>query len=134
MRVLATKSLAVLAVLSLWIGAYRFLIRPGQLRWGATPAELARPLPGDDLVADPSMWATRAITIAGRPEEIWPWIVQIGYDRAGFYGYDLIENIGSKRGMRSAAAIVPELQRLAVGDRVYMSRIAYLQIGVLEPG
>ena len=128
LRVAATKSLAVLALLALLIGVYYFAIRPGQLRWGATPEELAQPLPGDDLVAAPSLRATRAVTIAGRPEDIWPWIVQIGYDRAGFYGYDLIENLGSKRGIRSAAKIVPELRRLSVGDKVYMSRIAYLVI------
>jgi hypothetical protein len=87
---------------------------------------------GDDLVPEPAMLATRAITIAGRPEDIWPWIVQIGYDRAGFYGYDLIENIGSKSGMRSADTIVPDFQRLTIGDRVYMSRIAYLRIGELD--
>jgi hypothetical protein len=129
----ATKSLAVLALLALIIGSYYFAIRPDQLRWGATPEELARPLPGDHLVAPTSLCATRAVTIAGRPEDIWPWILQIGYDRAGFYGYDLIENLGSKRGIRSAANIVPDLQRLSVGDRVYMSRIAYLVIYSMTP-
>ena len=133
LRVVATKSLAVLALLALLIGVYYFAIRPGQLHWGATPEELAQPLPGDDLVAAPALRATRAVTIAGRPEDIWPWIIQIGYDRAGFYGYDLIENLGSKRGIRSAAKIVPELRRLSVGDKVYMSRIAYLVIHSMTP-
>ena len=132
-RAVATKSLAVLALPGLLLGVYCFAIRPGQLRWGATPEELARPLPSDHLVAAPSLCATRAVTIAGRPEDIWPWIVQIGYDRAGFYGYDLIENLGSKTGIRSAGRIVPDLQRLAVGDRVYMSRIAYLVIHSMTP-
>jgi len=45
-----------------------------------------------------------------RPEDIWPWLVQIGYGRAGFYGYDLIENLGSSTGVRSAGSILPELQ------------------------
>jgi hypothetical protein len=132
-RAVATKPLAVLALLIVSIGFYYFAIRPGLLRWGATPEELVRPLPGDDIVASPSLCATRAVTIAGRPEDIWPWIVQIGYDRAGFYGYDLIENLGSKRGIRSASTVVPELQRLSVGDKVYMSRIAYLVIQSMTP-
>jgi hypothetical protein len=132
-RAVAAKCLAVLALFALSIGFYFFAIRPSQLRWGATPEEVARPLPGDDLVAAPSLRATRAVTIAGRPEDIWPWIVQIGYDRAGFYGYNLIENLGSKRGIRSAAKIVPDLQRIGVGDRVYMSRIAYLVIHAVTP-
>jgi len=127
------KSLAVVTLLGMLIGLYRFAIRPGQLHWGATPEELARPLPGDHLVAAPSLRATRAVTIAGRPQDIWPWIVQIGYDRAGFYGYDLIENLGSTRGIRSAGKLVPELQCLSIGDRVYMSRIAYLVIQSMTP-
>ncbi len=127
-RSVAVKFLAVLALFVLLTGVYYFTIRPGQLRWGATPEELAQPLPGDDLVRAPTFWATRAVTITERPEDIWPWIVQIGYERAGFYGYDLIENLGSKQGIRSATQIIPELQRLAVGDRVYMSRVAYLVI------
>jgi len=122
------KSLAFVGLFGLLIGVYWFAIRPGQLRWGATPQELVRWLPGDNLVRDPTFYATRAVTIAGRPEDIWPWIVQIGYGRAGFYGCDLIENLGSPRGIRSARRIVPELQRLAAGDRVYMSAIAYLVV------
>ncbi|MGC9971537.1 MAG: hypothetical protein ABSE56_13215 [Bryobacteraceae bacterium] len=90
-------------------------------------------MPGDNLVSAPTFYATRAVTITGRPEDIWPWIVQIGYERAGFYGYDLIENLGSKRGIPSARRIIPELQHLAVGDRVYMSLIAYLVIHSMAP-
>jgi len=116
-----------------WAGAYYVLIRPSQLRWGATPDEVTRPLPGDDLVARPSLHATRAITIAAPPEKIWPWIVQIGYHRAGFYGYDLIENLGSKSGIRSAVNIIPKFQHLSVGDKVYMSRIAWFKICDLRP-
>jgi len=127
------KSIAVLALLGIWIGVYCLAIRPQQLGWGATPEELARPLPGDNLVIAPILTATRAVTIVGRPQNIWPWILQIGYGRAGFYGYDLIENLGSPRGIRSAGKIVPDLQRLAVGDRVYMSRIAYLVIHSMTP-
>jgi len=127
------KSLAIVVLLGVLAGVYCFAIRPEKLRWGATPEELARPLPGDDLVLAPSFYATRAVIIAGRPQDIWPWIVQIGYNRAGFYGYDLIENVGSHRGIRSAWRIVPELQRLAVGDQVYMSAIAYLVVHALVP-
>ena len=72
------------------------------------------------------------MTIEGTPEEIWPWLVQIGHGRAGFYGYDLIENIGRPRGLRSAERIIPELQGLAVGDRVYMSSYFYLVVPDME--
>jgi hypothetical protein len=118
-------------LIALVLGLYAFAVRPAQLRWGSTPRELVLPLPGDELVTDPNLWATRALTIAARPGDIWPWIVQIGYNRAGFYGYDLIENLGSSTGIHSAAALVPELQRLAPGDRVYMSKLAYLVIAAM---
>ena len=84
---------------------------------GATDAEVASALPGDDIVPEPSFNATRAITIAAPPEQVWPWIVQLGTGRAGFYAYDLFDN-----GARSSAnRILPELQDTRVGDWVPMS-------------
>jgi hypothetical protein len=124
------------SIAGLFVGVligYIFGLRPLLLRWGATPEEMARAMPGDSLVANPTFCATRAVTIRGRPEDIWPWIAQMGYGRAGFYGYDLIENLGSERGIRSAQQILPELQHPAVGDRVYMSRIAYLSFDAVAP-
>jgi len=132
-RRIAAKLVAILGTVSLTIGCYLLAIRPAQLRWGASAEEIARPLPGDSLVKPASLLATRATTIAARPDEIWPWIVQIGYGRGGFYGYDLIENLGSPRGIRSAGHLVPEFQHPWIGDRIYMSRLAYLKIHALEP-
>jgi len=91
--------------------------RPWQLTWGAVPDEVSRPLPGDDLVPRPTFNATRAITIAAPPEEVWPWLVQVGLTRAGWYSYDILDNLGRP----SARHIVPELQNLAVGDVIPMS-------------
>lgn len=96
---------------------YARCFRPWQLSWGATPEELSRHLPADELVTRPTFDATRAITIAARPEEIWPWLVQVGLTRAGWYSYDLLDNLGR----HSADHIVPELQDLAVGDIIPMS-------------
>src|SRR5215472_5759261 len=101
---------AELLLFALLGSSYVFLIRPAQLHWGATPEEIARSMPDDNLVAHPVFDATRAITIRGTPEQIWPWIVQIGFRRAGFYGYDLIENAGSGTGIRSATAILHQFQ------------------------
>jgi hypothetical protein len=64
------------------------------LRWGATDAEVAAPMPGDELVPRSSFTATRAITIDAPPEAVWPWLVQLGYRRAGWYTYDLFDNAG----------------------------------------
>ena len=66
------------------VAVYARYVRPWQLAWGATPSEVARPLPGDELVARPTFNATRAITIAARPAEIWPWLVHVGLTRAGW--------------------------------------------------
>ncbi len=101
-RTAATRLFGALATLIGWVGAYQFVIRPS-LRSRATPEEIARPLPGNDLVPDAEMTATRSVTVAGSPGEIWPWIVQVEYDRAGFYRYDLIEN--------AAAAVEPIAQQ-----------------------
>ena len=77
----------------------------------------ARPaLPGDEMVRSPHFNFTRAITIHARPEEIWPWLVQLGYGRAGWYSYDLLDNLGRP----SAERIIPELQQLRVRDWISM--------------
>jgi hypothetical protein len=94
---------------------YRLLIQPWQHRWGATDEEVRRPMPGDDLIPDAS-GTTRAITVAAPPEQVWPWLVQIGYGRGGWYSYDWIDNDGRP----SADRILPELQQLKVGDQILM--------------
>jgi len=91
--------------------------RPWQQRWGATDAEVAATLPGDELLHRPEFHPTRAISIAAPPEDVWPWIVQIGYGRAGFYAYDLLDNLGKP----SADRVIPELQDLKIGDWIPMS-------------
>jgi hypothetical protein len=98
-------------------GVYLRFIRPWQLRWGATDDEVGRAMPGDEVVKQPTFNATRAVTIQARPEEIWPWLVQIGTKRAGWYSYDWLDNPGH----HSAERIIPELQHLAVGDFIPIS-------------
>jgi hypothetical protein len=82
---------------------------------------------------DPKFLATRAITIDGTPEEIWPWLLQMGYGRAGFYGYDILENIGSPLGIRSVDHILPEFQHFTVGDEVPLSAAGGLTFYAIEP-
>jgi hypothetical protein len=132
-RSVAIRLLTVMALPGLLYAIYLLAIRPAALRWGATAEEVARSIPGDDLVPSPSFCATRAITIHGRPEDIWPWLVQIGYGRAGFYGYDLIENLGSSTGVRSAGSILPELQHPKTGDVLPISAVASLVFGSIQP-
>ena len=95
----------------------RMLLRPWHMRWGATDEEVQTHLPGDELVVPPADQTTRAITIDAPPEQVWPWVVQIGADRGGFYSYDWLENLFGL-GIHSADRIVPEWQTRAVGDFV----------------
>ncbi len=85
------------------------------LTWGATPAEVAGALPGDDLLPDAALVSTRAVTIAAGPPAVWPWLVQMGSGRGGAYTYDWIENLFGLD-MHSADAILPQFQHLAAGD------------------
>lgn len=96
---------------------YVVVIRPWRLRWGATEAEAQRPMPGDGIVQRPDFDATRAITVNAHPDEIWPWLLQIGYRRAGWYSYDLIDNLG----IPSADKVMAEMQYMAQGQRVFLS-------------
>jgi hypothetical protein len=94
--------------------AFVAVYRPWHLKWGATAEDLARSMSGDEIVRRPIFNATRVVTIDARPEDIWPWIVQIGFGRAGWYSYDVFDNLGR----RSSESIVPGLQGIAVGDLV----------------
>ena len=124
---------AGLTLLAIIMAAYLLWARPYQMHWGATPEEISRPMPGDELDTHPTFLATRAITIEGTPHEIWPWLVQMGYNRAGYYGYDIIENIGSKSGPYSAERIVPDLQNVKVGDEVPISAAGSWVFYAIEP-
>jgi hypothetical protein len=95
---------------------YVRVVRPWALRWGATGEEAARRLPGDTVVRKADFVATRAITIHATPEQVWPWLVQIGSGRAGWYSYDRLDNAG----VPSATEIIPGLQHLQAGDLVPM--------------
>lgn len=99
------------------LALYLFIIRPWQLRWGATDAEVALSLPGDGNVKQPSFAGTRAVTVRANPGAIWPWLVQLGTKRAGFYSLDWIDNAG----IHSSERVIPELQHIEVGDFIPMT-------------
>lgn len=100
------------------LAAWKQVVDPWQQRWGATGDEVGMGLPGDGLVAEPASQVTRAITIDARPEAVWPWIVQLGADRGGFYSYEPLENLFGLH-IHNADEIVPEWQDRSVGDLVY---------------
>jgi hypothetical protein len=95
------------------------LLTPWMDRWGATPAERAAVLPGDELLKAPARIINHAVTIKASPEQIYPWIQQIGADKAGMYSYTWLENlVGCK--MAKVESIQPEWQNLKVGDQMKM--------------
>ncbi len=105
-------------------------------RWGATDAEAGRRRPGDELVPHPRAAATRAITVKAAAARIWPWLLQIGLERGGWYSYDLLEAAAGAADFadgHTARRIIPELQNLAVGDKIWMhQRILPLTVVAME--
>ncbi len=111
--------------------AYALFVRPRLLRWGATGEEVRQPYPGSDLIPGGTRGATMAVTIEAPPAAVWPWLVQMGYDRAGYYSWDYLDNLGRP----SADRIHPEWQQLSVGDRLTaMGSDAGWTVAALEPG
>jgi hypothetical protein len=96
--------------------AYTFFVRRWHNRWGATDEEVAMSLPGDEIVATPNMNSTRAITINAAPEDIWPWLVQMGKGRGGLYSYDWLDIAFGMLDRPSSEEILPEFQSLREGD------------------
>ncbi len=126
MRRLALSGAAALA-------AYSLLARPRQLRWGATTAESAAHLAGDDLIATPDLESTRAIGIQAPPGAVWPWIAQLGQGRGGFYSYDRLENLAGCN-IHSADHVLPEHQVIRVGDEIRLHPEVALAVAACEPG
>ena len=108
--------LVVLAV-SYWLPIRRWFGR-----WGTTPADLSRVMSGDTAIVNPTYAATLAITVNARPEDIWPWLVQMGYQRGGLYSYDWLDRLFGYLDGPSANHILPEFQQLAVGDEIPIGR------------
>ncbi len=124
---------ALLAVFVTGVVAVVFVYlvyRPWALNWGASREEIAMTLPGDSILSDPTFNATRAVTIDATPAEIWPWIVQMGYLRAGFYSYDKLDNDG----IPSANRLIFEFQHLEIGDSIPLTSHDHVTVTVLEPG
>ena len=114
-----TKLLGVSLAGTAALAAYLFVVRTWHLKWGATETEVKATLPGDELVPHPKSTATHAITINAPVAEVWSWLVQIGQDKGGFYSYSWLENLVGCH-MQNADHVLPQYQRLQVGDSVLL--------------
>lgn len=124
------KALRAVLILKTILVVLLIAVRPKLRVWGATCEEHEATYPGDDLVPDPDPPSTFATTLAAPPSEVWPWLVQMGTDRAGFYSWDLLDNGGEP----SADRIHPEWQDLAVGGRINtVPDRSWFDVPVLEP-
>ena len=112
---------------------YAAWVRPRLLRWGATNEEVTGAYPGAELVPHGQRAATMAVTIDAPPDQVWPWLVQMGGDRGGWYSWDRLDNGGRP----SATTVHPEWQDLALGDSVkYWTRngpVDAWEVAALEP-
>lgn len=112
---------------------YVSLIRPWHLKWGATRQEAQEPLPGDEVLPNPEQEATHAITINASASDVWPWLVQIGQNKGGFYSYSWLENMVGCN-IHNANRVVAEWQTLRVGDVVWLHpKAPPLPVILVEP-
>lgn len=124
----------------LGIVTYHVFVRPWHEQWGATDEEVNRWLPGDEFVDD-RLETTRAVTIDAPAEDVWPWIVQLGQGRGGFYSYTWLENLVGAD-IHNVDRVVPELQDLEEGDSIRMvpedywlqSPVTSMTVVRLDPG
>jgi hypothetical protein len=105
----------VIATATLW---------PWHRTWGAAPYEWSLTLPGDRVPRTPQFEILHAVTIDAPPSAVWPWLVQIGHDRAGFYSYDWLER-AFLADIHNVHELRPEWQTRAAGDRVYATQAGY---------
>ncbi len=105
---------------------YRFAVQPFRT-WGTSTEEAARTLPGDEILPDAAGGETRAITIDAPPASVWPWLVQMGYGRGGWYSFDSMDTGASSTEIR------PEFQSLAEGDTVPANPTSGLVVRRIDP-
>ena len=112
-------------------------VREQSRTWGLLPGGAERALPGDDLVVGPELVETRGLVIAAAPAQVWPWLVQMGFERGGWYSFVPLDRAWSPGGgtpRHSAEAILPEFQGLTVGDIVPTHPGGGFEARIVEPG
>jgi len=123
---------ALLVILTLAL-LYWFPIRRWMARWGTTPSDLARVMAGDGLLDDTTYSGTIAVIVNSPPQHIWPWLVQMGFERGGLYSYDWLDRLFGYLDRPSATRILPEFQHLAVGDKIPLGRGPSWPVAAIEP-
>ena len=131
-----------IGIVTLVYAAVVMVMRPVFVQWGTTPNERRIALAGDEVhPQDATYRIDHAITVLAPASATWPWLVQLGQDRAGFYSYDWLERSFGVR-IKNADRVHPEWQQRAVGDTVIATQASYLggrfgtlgwRVNALEP-
>jgi hypothetical protein len=114
------------------LATYWFPVRRWFGRWGTTPDERTRIMAGDSLLPNATHAATHAVTIDAAPDDIWPWLVQLGYQRGGLYSYDWLDRLFGFLDRASANEILPAFQQIAVGDTIRLGPREGLTVAALQ--
>ena len=112
---------------------YWFPMRHRFNGWGTTPNEVTSVMPGDKVIANPTNSAMQVVTVATSPENIWPWLVQMGYQRGGMYSYDWLDRLFGFLDRPSANKLLPQFQDLSVDDKIPWGHGEYLTVNEIEP-
>jgi hypothetical protein len=122
----------LLVILSLAV-LYWFPVRRWFSRWGTTDEDLTRTMAGDPIIVHPTHSATHALTVDAIPQDIWPWLMQMGYRRGGLYSYDWLDRLFGYLDRPSTSRVLPEFQQLAVGDVIPLGRGKGFPVTTIEP-
>lgn len=123
---------ALLLILILAV-LYWFPVRHWFSRWGTTDEDLTRTMAGDTIIVHPTHSATHSLTVDALPQDIWPWLMQMGYRRGGLYSYDWLDRLFGYLDRPSAIRVLPEFQQLAVGDVIPLGRGKGFPVTAIEP-
>jgi len=102
--------------------------------WGTSAEEMSRVMDGDHLIDHPSYVSTMAVTIYARPEHIWPWLAQMGYQRGGLYSYDWLDRLFGYLDRASADRVLPQYQHLSPGDTIPIGHGPAIPVRAVGPG
>ena len=116
------------------LALYLLAVRPPLLRWGASDDEVRRKHPGDRAVPDPHTVSTRAVAIGAQPDQIWPWLAQMGAGRGGLYSYDWLDRLFGYTGSPSSddsSHLQPYKDTVMVIGIAHLQPIVALVAGIL---
>jgi hypothetical protein len=128
-RSASVAAAALVAFLTLYVAMFR----PWHIHWGATPREIARAMPGDNLVQDPLEVTTRAITINAWHNHVWPWLAQMGKGRGGLYSYDWLDQVFGVLDRPSADTLISRFREIEEGDTIPVGGSAGWPVAIAKP-